>query len=218
MKHTDLFKMNGNYLPCYVPEHGEMGQGLFGGDYYPEYFKIYKKFAKNKKSLKMLEFGTFTGYQIPVFAKATENIPSVYIGIDVGEYHSAGLELAQGTALRCKNHYNNFDYSIIHGNTQDKDIQRTICLSSPYDIIHIDGDHSYFGKCNDLKLASQCIADDGIVLVDDYDHIPDTIRPAIKFAIENNWFVKMDCVKTLRGMAILYKTNAKDNILKEKNE
>ena len=43
-------------------------------------------------------------------------------------------------------------------------------LGGPYDLIHVDGDHSEAGSYRDLGLAWAAVADDGHVLFDDVQH------------------------------------------------
>jgi predicted O-methyltransferase YrrM len=71
-----------------------------------------------------------------------------------------------------------------------------------FDYIHIDGDHSLEGKLADLELSRSLLKPGGLVLVDDYHHMP-AVPEAIQRAWALAWYHRFALAPTDRGLAIL---------------
>ncbi len=202
--HKTLFYVNDRPLPCVLESDCNLNDNwLTADDYYPLYFSIYQALIAPHERVRMLEIGVRTGYQGVVFARACQyKNKAFFLGLDPNLYVSEGLSLAGKSLSRMREIYPNFDYALQEGYSWERNVQRSLSCSGPFDIIHIDGDHSLQGKLTDLELARQLLANDGVVLVDDFDHHP-IIRDAIKKVIALGWFKEYLYVKTMRGLAIL---------------
>lgn len=70
---------------------------------------------------------------------------------------------------------------------------------SPYDVIHVDGNHSQQGVQHDLDIALASLAPGGAIVVDDIDYIPDVKAGAEAWVRAHAAKVTCQYVKTLRG-------------------
>ena len=203
-QHKDIFYFKNFPLPCVLElDYSAKDKWLTDENYYPLYFNLYKILTSNMERVRMLEIGVRTGYQGVVFAKACEHkTVAFFTGLDPNIYLENGLSLAGESLKILRNNCTNFDFVLYEGYSWEQSIQRSLLHSGPYDIIHIDGDHSLQGKLVDLELSRRLLAHDGIVLVDDYDHHV-IIKDAIKRAIVAGWFKEFLYIKTLHGLAIL---------------
>jgi len=202
--HEDLFYQDGKPLPCVIESDYNLSDDwLRAYNYYPFYFNIYSRLCSDNIHVRMLEIGVRTGYQATVFAKACKNPSSAfYMGIDPNLYVRNGLQLANKTLQMIRKKVPTFDFALINGYSWEYNIQESVFYSGPFDIIHIDGDHSLQGKLIDLELSKRILARGGIVLVDDFDHHP-IIKDAVKKALSVGWFKEFLYLSTFRGLAIL---------------
>lgn len=155
-------------------------------DYYPVYANIFE--AVNPKSF--MEFGALTGYQI---VNALSSAPALrrVAWIDNETYipKSNALTLANvASYLEAKPR----EYPL----TLSYATKMWPIHEERYDVIHVDGEHTYDGKLRDLTLAFEL--DPTLVLVDDFWHHPHEVGDAVR-ALGRPFAV----VRTLRGLAIL---------------
>jgi predicted O-methyltransferase YrrM len=126
----------------------------------------------------------------------------MYVGVDPNVYLRNGLELASATLQRLRSELNTTEFMLIEGFSWDADVQKTLAYSGPFDLIHIDGDHTLLGKLIDLELARRLLAPGGLVLVDDYSyHSP--ISDAVNRSLALGWYREIAVIPTLRGLAVL---------------
>lgn len=198
----DLFSLEGKLLPCWLDSDlNRDDDWLTSPDYYPMYYLIFKNLSRKKTKSRFLEIGVRTGYMGVVFAKANEG-PSFYVGVDPNLYIKNGLELAGCTLKNLRTAIHEFDFALIEGYSWESVIKNSLAHTGPFDIIHIDGDHTLPGKLNDLDLARQLLNDGGIILVDDYDHVP-IVPEAVQRALTLQWFDEFAYIPTKRGLAVL---------------
>ncbi len=201
----ELFSLNQVPLPCWQEtDFHKEDDWLISPLYYPAYYKLLQHLSKGKSKIRMLEIGVRTGYLAVVFAKACAHLKSHYVGVDPNLYVENGLLLASKSLQLLRNENNNFDFTLMQGYSWNLDIQKSIEYGGPYDIIHIDGDHTLLGKLIDLDLAQGLLTPDGTVLVDDYEHIS-LINDSINRALMLKWYNQFAYYGTKRGLAILKK-------------
>ena len=194
---------DGRRYPCWLEGDEHLGDDwLLASDYYPHYFRLYSFLASEFAFPSLLEFGVRSGYSAVVFAKALEGKMVQYTGVDPNLYVAGGLQKAAETyrILRSEGHL--FQHFLLEGFSSSSAVQKSLEYSGPYHLIHVDGEHTYFGKLYDLWIARRLLAPGGIVLVDDYEHhgmIADSVNVAIKLG----WFSGFSYFPTKRGMAVL---------------
>jgi predicted O-methyltransferase YrrM len=199
----DLFTVDGRELPCWLDEdlNSTTDGWLTAANNYPAYYSLFRHLTHSATKPRLLEIGVRTGYIPVVFAKASLG-RSYYMGVDPNLYVQHGLTLASQSLQQIRSCFATFDFAIIQGYSWDEWVRKSILYSGPFDLIHIDGDHTLEGKLVDLDLARSVLADKGIVLVDDYDHHL-CVRDAIERAIRIGLFRQFAYLPTFRGLALL---------------
>ena len=197
-----IFTRNGGHLPCWQAGDVDLYDGwLQHPRNYPLYYALFGVLSAERGALRLLEIGVRTGYIGAVFAQAATG-PAGYVGVDPNQYVSNGLDLAAATLRQLRAERPGFTYALWEGYSSAESTQRSLAHSGPYDLIHIDGDHSLPGKVIDLELARRVCAPGGLVLVDDFDHHPPAAE-AIRRALALGWYRRCTYLATLRGLALL---------------
>jgi predicted O-methyltransferase YrrM len=91
----------------------------------------------------------------------------------------------------------------LRGYSNNLTIRRRVRSLAPFDLIHIDGDHTLRGKLIDLDFARTVLREDGLVLVDDFDHLPDVVQTAVTRCLRLGWYLQFARLPTTRGLALL---------------
>lgn len=194
---------SGKRYPCWNDGDETLGDDwLLSAEYYPYYYRLYQYLSRNLSRVRYLEIGVRTGYSGVVMAKASASKPVFYTGVDPNLYLPDGLEKAASTFCMLQNEGHNLNFFLLEGYSGSSAVQNSLRYSGPFDIIHIDGEHSYFGKLYDLWIARNLIEKGGFVLVDDYEH-HGFIADSVKVALERGWFTRFSYLPTKRGMAVL---------------
>jgi hypothetical protein len=199
----ELFtQKDGQFYPCWLPGDQHLGDDwLVNPTYYPYYFNVFAGLSSQFSKPSLLEFGVRSGYSGLVFMKAVSGAKT-YVGVDPNLYIAQGLEKASQTFKQLQEEGHDLSFFLVEGFSSSSSVQKSLALSGPYSFIHIDGEHTYFGKLFDLWIARQLLAPGGYVLVDDLEH-HGMIRDSIQVACEMGWFSKFSFVPTLRGMGVL---------------
>lgn len=167
-------------------EHDEY---LKSNNYYEFYYAI-SKFYKPKK---ILEIGVRYGYSLGVMIKGSGLVEKV-VGIDNDDYHQGSLSVAQNNL---KKHVSS-DLEYVFSNIDSHTIPK---FDEYYDLIHIDGDHTYEGKLKDLDLLKNACK---IAIIDDVYHIPDVSSAANDWMEKNKDIIKSSfLLDSMRGTLIL---------------
>jgi predicted O-methyltransferase YrrM len=148
------------------PKHAEY---IESGNYYEIYYAICKYFQPKR----ILEIGVRYGYSLYAMASACDEIDWV-VGYDIDDYEKGSIEIANKN-LRDKL---GRDRAIVI----NRNSQNLIKLNEVYNLIHIDGDHTYNGKVHDLNLTLNATQ---VVIVDDYTHIPLIKKAVDEFCQQN---------------------------------
>ena len=122
----------------------------------------------DRKILKILEIGTFRGYTAAYLAYLfpNANVYSIDLPADSPEYiNTYGRESSVNDFVVKRNFLlNSFN------NIRFFDIPSTSFLfnhSQQFDLIWIDGDHSYPQVCIDIVSSLHLLADNGVIMIDD---------------------------------------------------
>jgi predicted O-methyltransferase YrrM len=159
------------------------------GNYYEYYYAI----SKYYKPKKVLEIGVRYGYSLGSIIKGSGAVKEV-VGIDCDSYEKDSLSIAEKNIKK----YIDKDINYTFLNQSSHIIKK---LDQYYDLIHIDGDHSYEGKIQDLNLL---IGSCGVAIVDDY-HMAQQVRKAADDWISvNSSIIKSNYViNSIRGSLII---------------
>jgi predicted O-methyltransferase YrrM len=157
------------------------------------YYEIYYAISKYYQPKSILEIGVRYGYSLYSMIAAADNLEYV-VGYDIDEYDSGSIEEAYKNISRVISE--NINLKIEFENSQ-----KLSELSQNYDLIHIDGDHSYDGKIHDLNLTKgKC----KILVIDDYNHIGEVKNATNKFIEENSEIIsKHFLINSMRGTYII---------------
>lgn len=197
-----LFFQDGAPLACWREEDvGLDGDWLTSPNYYPLYHALLQEAVGTRSNVRLLEIGVRTGYLGVVFARATEGA-AVYCGVDPNIYLHNGLRLADQALAAMRAMRPAFSYELIKGYSHDERIRRRLRSVEKFGYIHIDGDHSLEGKLADLELSRSLLKPGGLVLVDDYHHMP-AVPEAIQRAFALGWYRRFAVGPTVRGLAVL---------------
>lgn len=122
-----------------------------------KYYNYYFSYGRHFKPTKVFEIGVRAGYTAYFILQGAAHAVQKYRGIDLETYLLGSTDCAR-KLLRplCS------DAVIEVGNSHE--LQN---LGDEYDLIHVDGDHSYEGKLADLQLALNSLAPNGVIVVDD---------------------------------------------------
>lgn len=129
------------------------------------YYEAKHAVAQRLSPASILEIGVRAGYSALAFLWAVPS--SEYLGLDAQtEDYEQSTDLAEHAA-RILTPY---DARFQHVDTQTLDRLPLTRDGGPFDLVHVDGDHSREGAEHDIRLALDSGA--SWVLVDDYDDIP----------------------------------------------
>lgn len=194
---------SGERYPCWLEGDEILGDDwLLSADYYPHYYRLSQHLGQQFERVRMLEIGVRSGYSGVVLSKANSPKPLFYTGVDPNLYVADGLEKAAKTFSTLQNENYSLQYFLLEGFSGSTAMQNSLRYSGPFEFIHIDGEHTYFGKLFDLWIARNLLAPGGYVLVDDYEH-HGFIADSVKVALQRGWFSRFSYLPTKRGMAVL---------------
>lgn len=121
------------------------------------YYNYYFSYGRHFRPTKVYEMGVRAGYTAHYIISGAAGSVRKYRGIDLESYLQGSNAHAMALLSKvCP------DASIANGSSHD--LKR---LDDAYDLIHIDGDHTYDGKLQDLQLALDSLASEGVIVVDD---------------------------------------------------
>lgn len=163
------------------------GKEYFTEDSKTKYYNYYYSYGRHFKPKNIYEIGVragYTAYHLLLGSKAQK-----FRGIDLETYMVGSSAIALPLIKRvCQ------DSAIQIG-----DSHKLSKLDELYNMIHIDGDHSYPGKIQDLELALNNITEDGVIIVDDYRL---EVRDATNYIVDR-YKLNITVLDTLTVHAIL---------------
>lgn len=157
---------------------------------YYNYYYSYGRFFKPKSIFEIGVRAGYTGYYLLKGSSALK-----YRGVDLEAYLPGSNQRAQKLLSQvCKD----AEVTFIDSHKLSK-------LDQLYDLIHVDGDHSYHGKIQDLELALANLAPNGVIVVDDYtdfNPVGKTVKKATDVIIKK-YGLKTQIMDTYTGHILL---------------
>ena len=163
----------------------------------------YRAIGVAKQPQRILELGVRYGYSLLAMGAGSAKLEKIF-GVD-SEYDGIPSNAIAFSAL--KKAFPGIGISLLKEDTVN--MRREIVYFAtteygrpqpPYDIVHVDGNHSPEGLISELEIAESCIAADGWILVDDVDthHV---FKAAVEFTVmhEKNSLV----IPTFHGMLLI---------------
>ncbi len=149
----------------------------YTAEIFARYYNGKHQIAKRFGATRILEIGIRAGYSAHAFL--TANPAAKYIGIDL-ETDDYGGYSEYNTTDHALKLLKDFDHTILIANSHS--ISK---LYGSFDFIHIDADHSFVGAYMDMILAWHSLTDNGVMVVDDYLHLPAVKRAVDEFIVQN---------------------------------
>ncbi len=157
------------------------------------YYNYYFSYGRHFRPHRVYEIGVRMGYTGYFILSGAGGSVKKYRGIDLESYRHGSSAHARSLLGRLCD-----DVDVVVGNSH-----ALSQLDDVYDLIHIDGDHSYAGKMADLDLAFRSLAPGGIVVVDDcypYRHKHPIYKAVTDFVKLHD--VEMEFLHPLCGSAL----------------
>lgn len=155
------------------------------------YYNYYYSYGRHFRPRKVFEIGVRCGYTGYFLLAGASGSVVKYRGVDLQTYLTDS---------------NRYATELLSGLCQDVrvsfgDSHALNSLDDKYDLIHIDGDHSYEGKLKDLALAFSSLSKNGVIVVDDYGPhgAKEPIFRAVKTFLSANPQLKMQQFQPLCG-------------------
>ena len=135
------------------PEHDEY---IKCGNYYEHYYSLSQKY----KPESILEIGVRYGYSLCSMVAGSIDTVKYVEGWDNDSYSFQSIKIAKDNLVDHLQYKGTYKFM--------KADSHEVALNQHFDLIHIDGDHSYQGKLLDLELVKNICK---TLIVDDYHHI-----------------------------------------------
>jgi len=169
------------------PEHDEY---IKSGNCYEHYYDLAKKY--NPKSI--LEIGTRYGYSLCSMVAGSMDTVEYVEGWDDNSYNPKSIEFARINLTHILGYTNAYSFKCINSHNVK-------ILDRQFDLVHVDGDHGYYGKLQDLDLIKNNCK---VVIIDDYEYILEVHSATNDFLVRNkdlikDWYV----IKSLRGTFVI---------------
>lgn len=172
----------------------------YNGLYFKEelktnYYNYYFSYGRYFKPKTIFEIGVRAGYTGYFLLKGSG--AQLYRGVDLECYMPNSNKKAEQLLRRA---CDDAKVTLINSHDLGK-------LDIKYDLIHVDGDHSYKGKIQDLELALENLAVGGVIVVDDYtikNPIGKVVKKATDFVINKHGLSQWD-FGTYTGHTLLAK-------------
>lgn len=151
-------------------DHEHVEQHGSPNPYADDTYDWYGGVARHVTPRSILEIGVYRGYSMAAMISSSVESVGYVLAIDNGE--AAGVEVFEAAIRKLQQAFPFTDFGVAIVNSRnvrpDPGFQ--------FDIVHIDGDHSYEGAKNDIDNFGPLVSDSGVIIVHD------TIDPPVKRA------------------------------------
>jgi len=139
-------------------------------------YEAIARIARAHKPRTVCEIGVRAGYSAYTWMSESPNAQE-YLGIDMddtAQYGGPWLWWAEQLLARL-----DVTWEI---RQVDSQAMTVMPYGRPFDLIHVDGDHSYEGCMHDMKICWPAVAPGGVMVVDDCTYLPGPVRAVRDFA------------------------------------
>ncbi len=171
--------------------HGEEAADYAtSGNYYEWYFT----YAERIKPTRILEIGARLGYSAIAMLLGHPGVRELTL-LDDGSYGFGVGEAVEN--IRRVGHP-----AEVVAHTLDTQSVRALPLEGEFDLIHVDGDHTFHGAMHDLSLVLPYLSPSGVIILDDVDYISSCKKAARQF-LSLNPGLESAHISTFRGHILL---------------
>ncbi len=161
-----------------------------------DYYEWYYTYAALTRPARVLEIGVRFGYSTIAMLMGWPDVRELVL-IDDGSYGvpiAESVEMIRGLAPAAE--VRAFDLNTRTVNH--------LPAHGEFDLIHVDGDHTYYGAFHDLSLVVPLLSPTGMIVLDDVDHISRVARAARDFVAHRSDLL-VTYVPTYRGHYLLHR-------------
>lgn len=168
-----------------------------------DYYNYYYSYGRYFSPKNILEIGVRYGYSLISLVKGAQesNSFSSAIGIDNQSYESGSERIAFDNIKSVTD-----KFKLINADSQKIGNLKTLVGDTRFDLIHVDGDHSYKGCLHDLNITKDILAENGIIVIDDIFLGSCRVFQAVnRFLKDNATLFDVQILNCFRGHALLRK-------------
>lgn len=130
---------------------------------FPNYYPFFYGLGKCLMPTSYLEIGTRYGYSLVAIYLGAKNVISQITSIDLQEYKDKSQNYAKANLL-AKGYKGQYEFLI--GSSHDPKIKEKV-KGRLYDLVFVDGDHSYKGAMEDIVFYWNNVTPGGFMIIDD---------------------------------------------------
>ena len=185
---------------------GDLGLTTYNNSGIDDYYNYYYSYGRYFSARNILEIGVRYGYSLISIIKGAQDSKSFFnaIGIDNQSYESGSERIAYENIKSVTD-----EFKLINADSQKITNIKKSVGDMRFDLIHIDGDHSYKGCLHDLNITKEVLADNGVIVIDDIFLGSCRVFQAVnRFLNDNASLFNVQIINCFRGHAILKKNNA----------
>ncbi|MFH2138908.1 MAG: class I SAM-dependent methyltransferase [Candidatus Omnitrophota bacterium] len=182
---------------------GDTGLTAYNNSGINDYYNYYYSYGRHFSPKNILEIGVRYGYSLISQVKGAQTSDSFVnaVGIDNQSYESGSERIAYDNIKAVTD-----KFKLINADSQKVTDLREYVGDMKFDLIHVDGDHSYKGCLHDLNITKEVLADKGIIVIDDIFLGSCRVFQAVnKFLQDNAALFDVQIINCFRGHAILRK-------------
>lgn len=182
---------------------GDSGLTAYNDFGVKDYYNYYYSYGRHFSAKNILEIGVRYGYSLISLVKGAQDSKSFIgaIGIDNQSYESGSESIAFGNIKSVTD-----KFKLLNADSQAITDLKTLVGDRRFDLIHVDGDHSYKGCLHDLTITKEILADNGVIVIDDIFLGSCRVFQAVnKFLKDNAGSFDVQIINCFRGHAILKK-------------
>ena len=184
---------------------GDSGLTAYNNLGIDDYYNYYYSYGKYFSAKNILEIGVRYGYSLISIVKGAQEFKSFAnaVGIDNQSYEKGSERVAYENIKSVTD-----KFKLINADSQKITDLRKSVGDMRFDLIHVDGDHSYKGCLHDLNITKEMLTDNGVIVIDDIFLGSCRVFQAVnRFLKDNVSLFDVQIISCFRGHAILKKNN-----------